>query len=84
MSNDNFLDLVQTSALLTVCGALVYVIWQVSRLIRMAIGGLRDTLRDAVRSNQQIIEAIDRPWKRVEAIEARQDAIETRQKAESG
>jgi hypothetical protein len=71
MTPGQFMDGVQTVALLITSGTLIVAVVMVGRVLKEVIGGLRDPLLKVVRDSEQTHRQLAAMWKRIEAIEDR-------------
>jgi hypothetical protein len=80
MTGDELNDLMQTAALITVTGALIYIIWAVGRLIKTSVASLSQSLLAVVRDNEQARRELAALWKRVLELEAGLRDVENKDK----
>ena len=63
-----WLDIAQTAALFTICAALIYALW----LLRFEIRQASRAMREVFGAQKRIEESLERTWKRIDEVEARQ------------
>ena len=65
---EQWLDIAQTSVLITIALALIYAL----RLLRIELRNAAQALRDVLSAQREFEERFERVWKRIDAIELRQ------------
>jgi hypothetical protein len=68
MSSEEFIDSIQTAAMIVGDLALIYAIY----LLRQELKGATSLLRDVVKTQSQLHQNVRRVWERIDALETRQ------------
>ena len=78
MRGDEFIDAVQTAALIVIAAMLIYVVLRLERVLTLTAERIKETLGENTKTQNQLLQNVRRVWERVDTIEERLGKLEAR------